>query len=98
MYVFKVNVHLNIEESLKAAEEDIAVCMQQKKAEDGQVVQEDVKAKNSIAQGLLREEIDELKLIESDCNEDIKATSMYYSILAVSLFICIMFACREEAR
>ena len=75
--MFKVNAHLNIEESLKAAEEDIAAYVQQKKAEDGKVVQEEyVKKKNSIAQDLLREEIDELKLIENDCNEDIKAISM----------------------
>ena len=71
-------MHACTEESIQAAEEDIAAWRQQRKLEDSQVVQEDVKEKNSIAQDIIREENDELKLIESHCKEDIKSISMYY--------------------
>ena len=75
-------MHVYTGESIKAAEEDIAAWRQQRKLEDSQVAQEDVKEKNSIAQDIIREENDELKLIESHCKEDIKDISMYYLVLA----------------
>ena len=65
----------NVEESIKAAEEDIASWEQQKKAEDGRVSQGDVTDKKSIAQDLIKEENDELKLIKSHCNEDLNSIS-----------------------
>ena len=71
----------NIEESIRAAEEDIASWTKQKTTEDSRVRQEDIKEKNSIAQDLIREENDELKLIESHCNEDLNAISKYLCAL-----------------
>ena len=67
---------MNTEESIKAAEEDIASWNQQRTIEDGRVSQGDVTEKQSIAQDLIREENDELKLIESNCNADIKTIRM----------------------
>ena len=68
----------DIEESIRAAEEDIASWTKQKTIEDGRVCQNDVKEKNSVAQDLIHEENDELKLIESHCNEDLNAISEHY--------------------
>ena len=76
----------NTEESIRAAEEDIASWTKQKTTEDGRVRQEEVKEKNSIAQDLIREENDELKLIESHCNEDMNAISKYHCVPSV---LCI---------
>ena len=70
----------DIEESIRAAEEDIASWNKQKTIEDGRVCQDDVKEKNSVAQDLIYEENDELKLIESHCNEDLNAISKHYSV------------------
>ena len=64
------------EESIKAAEEDIASWVQQKTTEDGRVSHGGVKEKNSIAQDLIKEENDELELIEHHCNEDLNIDSM----------------------
>ena len=79
-------MHLYTEESIKAAEEDIAAWRQQRKFEDSQVVLEDVKEKDSIAQDIIQEENDELKLIESHCKEDIKTISMYYSVYLLDCY------------
>ena len=85
-------MHLYTEESIKAAEEDIAAWRQQRKLEDSQVALDDVKEKNSVAQDIIQEENDELKLIKSHCKEDIKAISirMYYSVLAGLPLIAIV--------
>ena len=73
-------MHWNVEESIKAAEEDIASWTQQKTAEDGRVSQGDVSEKHAIAQDLIKEENDELTLIENHCNEDINGISKCYSV------------------
>ena len=73
-------INWNVEESIKAAEEDIASWEQQKKAEDGRVSQGDVTDKKSIAQDLIKEENDELKLIKSHCNEDLNSISECCSV------------------
>ena len=70
----------NVEESIKAAEEDIASWEQQKKAEDGRVSQGDITDKISIAQDLIKQEIDELKLFKSHCNEDRNSISKSCSV------------------
>ena len=68
-------INWNVEESIKAAEEDIASWEQQKKAEDGRVSQGDVTNKKFIAQDLIKEKNDEHKLIKSYCNEDFNRIS-----------------------
>ena len=88
-----------IEESIRAAEEDIASWTKQKITEDGRVRQEEVKEKNSIAQDLIREENDELKLIESHCSEDLNAISKYHcvpSVLCIKGQVHVIFVSRQE--
>ncbi|XP_065912629.1 interaptin-like [Dysidea avara] len=58
-------------ESIKAAEEDIDSLQQQRTVEDGRVGLSEIEEKDTIAQKLITEENDELKLIQSNCRTDL---------------------------
>lgn len=83
----------NVEESIKAAQEDIDSWNQQKSAEDGRVSQGEVSEKHAIAQDLIKEENDELTLIKSHCNEDIIGISECYNLCSSLERRCFTFTC-----
>ena len=64
-----------IGESIKAAEEDIDSLQQQRTVEDGRVGLSEIEEKDTIAQKLITEENDELKLIQSNCRTDLDSIS-----------------------
>ncbi|XP_065910412.1 myosin heavy chain, striated muscle-like [Dysidea avara] len=61
-----------LEESIKAAEEDIVSLQRQMTTEHGQIGMADVTERDSVAKKLIDEENDELKLIQSNCTRDLQ--------------------------
>jgi len=74
--IYITNVYINCkEESIKAAEEDIDSLQQQRTIGDGHISLGDVEEKDAIAQKLIADENEELKLIQTNCHTDLDTIS-----------------------